>query len=712
MSQYSHLKADLSNENSSATKITRLVGSNRLVLDVGCAHGYVAEVLRKQGCRVIGIEIDPEDAARAREHCEQVLVRDVEEPGWIEELREHRFDVVVLSDVLEHLRNPARLLGEVRGLLEPERGFIVASVPNVAHTSVRLELLLGSFRSEPTGILDATHLHFYTRDTLHDLLASSGFAVESWDCTINEIGDHVIEDYLQRAGLSYTQELREQFALFEAMAYQFIVTARPARDPSTQRGEPIKKPLQVMEELIRDHERLEAENARLRTPPAALEQPREGGLRVLQVIHQFLPRHAAGAEIHCSDLSFALARRGHAVRVLSGAPYREDVGTGVQWEGDAAIVVERLPATRTYRRLGGVGGFFDRFDNPDARLATRTLLDRWRPDVVHIQHLLYLSAELIPECRTRGIPVIVTLHDYWFLCHRVRLRRLDTSLCSGPAHGWNCCQCLNAPRMMRSHLNPLAVAVNLYRYAYLIRQLRKADRILSPSRFLRDVFARNGLPAERVTPIEFGMPDIPVDLHRSADVPQRHERIRFGYLGTFMPEKGIHVLIEAFNNVPKESAELHLFGAPVDPEYHQSVVRLARHPGIHWRGEFAHAERWRALAELDVLVVPSTWYENSPLTIHEARAARVPVIASAIGGIPELVHHGVTGLTFPAGDAAALAACMREVIDNPGRLAEWRRSIHPPKTLEAQAVEIEGIYRDLCAERAAHDGRQGRSAGS
>jgi glycosyltransferase involved in cell wall biosynthesis/SAM-dependent methyltransferase len=692
VSQYSHLKADLSNENSSVTKIVRLVGRDRLVLDVGCAHGYLSEVLSEHGCRVIGIEIDPEDAARARSHCEQVLVRDVEVPGWIEELGERQFDAVVLSDVLEHLRDPGRVLAEIRGILKPGSGFIVASVPNVAHTSVRLELLLGSFQPETVGILDATHLHFYTRETLHDLLASSGFAVESWDCTINEIGDHVIEDYLQRAGLSYTQELREQLSQFEAMAYQFVVTARPATDPRTSTDAPITKPLKVMHELISDHRRL-------RTPATALEEPSEGGLKVLQVIHQFPPRHAAGAEIHCSDLSFALARRGHAVRVLSGAPYREDAGTTVQWEDDVGIVVERMPATRGYRRLGSVGGFLDRFDNPDARLVARALLHRWRPDVVHIQHLLYLTAELIPECHARGIPVVVTLHDYWFLCHRVRLQRPGDVLCDGPARGWNCCQCLHAPRLVRSHLNPMAVAANLYRYAYLMRQLRKADLILSPSHFLQRVFARNGLPMERITTIEFGMPGMSEDLRGSTEVISRHERPRFGFLGSFMPHKGIHVLIDAFNRLPEESAELHLFGAPVDPQYRDQLIGSTRHPGIRWRGEFAHAERWRVLAELDVLVVPSIWYENSPLTIHEARAARVPVIASDIGGIPELVHHEVTGLTFPAGDAAALANCLRRVIDESHLIAQWQRAMTPAKTMETHVAEIEEMYRDLCGSR-------------
>src|SRR5262249_31103989 len=133
----------------------------------------------------------------------------------------------------------------------------------------------------------------------------------------------------------------------------------------------------------------------------------------------------SGTEIYCADLSFALARRGHAVRVLSGAPFLEDVGTSVQWNDGQAIVVEKLAATRGYRWLAPVGGFFDRFDNPEARRAICAVLERMRPDVVHVQHLIYLSAELLSECRARGIPVVVMLNDYWFLCHRIKLRRRD-----------------------------------------------------------------------------------------------------------------------------------------------------------------------------------------------------------------------------------------------------------------------------------------------
>ncbi len=695
MSQYSHLTVDLTNPNSSATKIAELVGHGRTVLDVGCAHGYIAEVLTSRGCRVFGIERNAEDAARARAHCEQVVVADVEQPGWTDELRQRNFDVVVLSDVLEHLREPAGLLRRVHGLLRRDAGFVAASIPNVAHVSVRLELLLGSFRYEDLGILDHTHLRFYTRTGLEELFASCGFAVESLDCTTNEISDEIIAGYLAKAGLRYTPELRERLGEFDALAYQFIVKARPADSPRTAAKAPVTKPLATMEAFVREHERLAVENARLQTLPDALAEPRPGGLRVLQVIHQFLPRHTAGTEIYCSDLSFALARRGHAVRVLSAAPARDDIGTTVQWEGDQGIVVDRIPAGRSYRRLQSVGGFIDRFDNPDARTVIRDVLERRRPDVVHVQHLLYLSAELIPECRARGIPVVVTLADYWFICHRVRLERRDGRLCEGPARGWNCCQCLNTGPLGRSHLNPAAVAANLYRYAYLVRQLNKADRILAPSAFLRDMMVRNGVDAARIAVCDYGTVDPPATALEALTNRKLHEPVRFGFLGSLLHHKGTHVLIEAFNQLPPASAELHLFGTVPDPPYADALARQARHDGVRWRGALPHDQRWRALAEIDVLVVPSIWYENSPLTIHEALVAGVPVVGSAMGGIPELVAHERTGLIYPALDAGALAACLRRVVDDPARVGRWRAAITRPKTMDAHIEEIEGLYREL-----------------
>jgi glycosyltransferase involved in cell wall biosynthesis/SAM-dependent methyltransferase len=691
VSQYSHLTADRSNENSAVTKIARVIGHDRTVLDVGCAHGYLAEMLRAQGCRVVGIERDAGDAARARTHCEQVFERDVEQPGWADGLGERRFDAIVFADVLEHLRDPAAVVRRALPLLAPD-GFIVASIPNVAHVSVRLELLLGSFRREKLGILDQTHLQFFTRDSLDELLASCGVAVESWDITTNEIAESVVADYLRRAGVAYTPELRDLFAQPEAAAFQFVVKGRPAAGRPVSVPAALEKPLQVMENLVRELEQI-------RGVPGRVAPAGEGALRVLQVVHQFLPRHAGGTEIYCSDLSFGLARRGHAVRVLTGAFFREDLGTRVHRERDTTIVVEGVPAKRAYRWFGAAAGFFDRFDNPDARSTMRDVIERTRPHVVHVQHLLHLSADVIRECRARGIPVVVTLHDYWFFCHRVKLKRRDGALCEGPARGWNCAVCLGGSPLLRSRLNPVSVAFNLYRYAYLKRLLLMADRILSPSRFLRDRYGRNGVDPERITVCDLGTDGPPPELRAR----RRHDPLRFGFLGALIRDKGLHVLIDAFETLPPGAAELHVFGFPAEPEYADELRRRARHPGVRWRGAIPHAERWRALAEIDVLVVPSIWYENSPLSIHEARAVGVPVIGSAIGGIPEFIRDGTNGLTFPAGDATALAARLRQVTADPACVSRWERAIVVPKTMQAHVEEIEAIYRELCAGRSTRD---------
>jgi len=346
-----------------------------------------------------------------------------------------------------------------------------------------------------------------------------------------------------------------------------------------------------------------------------------------------------------------------------------------------------------------VGRFFDGFDNPEARPVVRWLLDQMQPDVVHIHQLGSLSAELIPECRNRGIPRVVTLNDYWFLCHQGSLVRRDGECCDGPARGRNCCQCLEWSKLARSRLNPVAVGANLYRYEYLRRQLLKVDRILAPSRFVREVFRRNGIPTERMTLCPYGTPSPPPYPGTWLPERRRHDRVRFGFFGALTREQGAHVLVEAFAAVPAGQGELHVFAAPVDRRYAEELHRRSIHPDIHWHGPVTRRDRWEALAAIDALVVPSTWQAPSPFAIHQAHAARVPVIGAAIGGIPELVQHGATGLTFPAGDAKALAACLQSVIADPDCLARWRRAIVPPKAMEPHVEGIEALYRQLCAAR-------------
>lgn len=146
------------------------------VLDVGCATGYLAAPLTASGCSVVGFEQDPESAAAATPHCERVIVGDIQDPEDRAQI-DGSFDVVLLGDVLEHLVDPWEALRFIRSLLS-ERGFVVASIPNVAAWPVRFGLLRGAFGYTEFGLLDRTHLRFFTRATAHELVHQAGFEIE------------------------------------------------------------------------------------------------------------------------------------------------------------------------------------------------------------------------------------------------------------------------------------------------------------------------------------------------------------------------------------------------------------------------------------------------------------------------------------------------------------------------------------------------------
>jgi len=178
----------------SHAQMLRLVGSNKRVLDVGCASGYLARCLREQGCRVSGVEVDPEAAAEAAPVLDEVVVGDLEQLDLPAEFAGKTFDVIVFGDVLEHLRDPLPVLRSVRDLLSPG-GAVVISVPNIAHADVRLALLQGKFSYRPVGLLDTTHVRFFTRDSLRAFLRDAGFvAVDVQTTTADVLTTELADD--------------------------------------------------------------------------------------------------------------------------------------------------------------------------------------------------------------------------------------------------------------------------------------------------------------------------------------------------------------------------------------------------------------------------------------------------------------------------------------------------------------------------------------
>jgi 2-polyprenyl-3-methyl-5-hydroxy-6-metoxy-1,4-benzoquinol methylase len=205
---------------STHSKIVSLVPPATRVLEFGCATGYMTEVLKNRlGCTVVGIEIDRDAAALAEQYAERVIVGDAETIDYAAELAGEEFDVVLFADVLEHLKEPADVLRRVRPFIG-ENGVVVASIPNIAHASVRLALLGGEFRYREWGLLDDTHLRFFTRASIQDLFEETGYAVTHWVRQRLDVGETEIKVP------QVPDAVREWLASDpEATTYQFVLQA-------------------------------------------------------------------------------------------------------------------------------------------------------------------------------------------------------------------------------------------------------------------------------------------------------------------------------------------------------------------------------------------------------------------------------------------------------------------------------------------------------
>lgn len=449
-------------------------------------------------------------------------------------------------------------------------------------------------------------------------------------------------------------------------------------------------------------------------------------LRILYVVHGFPPDTWAGTEVYTLALARAIQARGHEVVVLTRAP----APPGAPADTPADFSMDRqefqgLPVWRMINRLGQQR-LRDSYVSPGAEAAFRAALQEIKPDVVHFQHLIHLSSTLPRICRELGVPSMMTVNDYWALCARVQLIRPDGVRCE-ENQGLGCLLCVKntqlgripLARRFRPVLSPLAAIGDTFRgrpgmtpvadrsgeivdmaqrHDIVCSGYDACDWLVAPSRFLRQKLLDTGrFDPHKVIYSDYGIP--PPAGERPARTPNSRG-VRFGFIGSLLWYKGVDVLIRAVHQLASPAAVLHVHGdfkPDVDP-YHAKLAELARPCGdrVVFHGRFDNQNIGRVYEHIDVLVVPSTWFENSPITIHEAFQFRTPVVASDIGGMAELVHDGVDGLHFRAGDADDLAAKLGRFVGDPGLAARLSR-FPEIKTIDEDAREMEFRYRGLAA---------------
>jgi glycosyltransferase involved in cell wall biosynthesis len=421
-------------------------------------------------------------------------------------------------------------------------------------------------------------------------------------------------------------------------------------------------------------------------------------VKILLVSHKFPPHALGGVEVYTHHLAQALKAL-HQVTVF----YRHDEPGGPAFaehdENLAGVRARRVSLNPSGLKGSVAGEFMGTFLNRQIEESFGRLLADVQPDLVHFQHVMALSARLIPLARRAGLPALLTLHDYWFICGNAQLIWSDAQTCRGKALGMNCVRCAAAARFpspLVPVLRPALAPLFLYRDRVVRRAAMAAWRLISPSRFLIDQYAAAGFPAERFLHLENGLP---LDHIRRVPWQPAAGPLRVTFLGSIAWQKGVHVLAEAFAGLPPGLARLRIWGDPsVFPEYAGRLRQILDRPDEQLRGRIANEHVGEVLADSDVVVVPSVWYENSPVVIQEARAAGVPVVASAHGALAEKVRHEVDGLLFPPGDAAALRRTLQRLLDEPGLLPRLRANVPPPVEMGEHLAQLLDVYRQACRD--------------
>jgi len=448
-------------------------------------------------------------------------------------------------------------------------------------------------------------------------------------------------------------------------------------------------------------------------------------MRIVQVVQGMPPESLGGTETYVAHLSRALTFRGHEVNVFSR------IADPAQTEYAIDVVArDGVTVTRINNTFGHLNGFAQSYLNVEVARRFGAFLDSCIPDVVHFHHLMYLSTSCIQEATRRGIPVVMTLHDYWLICQRGRFLKPDLSQCPGQtAEG--CAGCfahlLNnklAPvyqrlesalskrlwlrdRLRRFHGQYIAARPSAphalqqihQRMAHVREICQQVSLFLAPSRFLRDQFLAFGIPTEKIVFAECGLPPLEIT---APEKRQAASPLVFGYIGVVDPVKGVHLLVEAFH--PLSGAELRIYGGETDyapyPDRGRFLTQLRSSPHIRLMGRYDNREVGRILSEVDVVVAPSIWYENAPLVIREAFLARKPVITAAFGGMQEWVQDEINGLLFLQRDVEDLRGKLARFIADPDLVRRLSQSFPAVKSITENAQEMEERYRALLGKDA------------
>jgi glycosyltransferase involved in cell wall biosynthesis len=418
--------------------------------------------------------------------------------------------------------------------------------------------------------------------------------------------------------------------------------------------------------------------------------------KVLYVSHNHPTIRPGGAEAYAYELYRAIRDAGDFEPVFLARTGRPVSTTDRYHEGTLLTGVGSDPNqyffytdTQEYNWL---------FGSPRGKVALvrflRDFLLAQQPNIVHFQHTLFFGYDAIREVRrTLGdVPIFYTLHEFLPICHRNgQFMRVSSDK-----------PCMEeSPRRCHECFPEISPQTFFMRKRFIQSHMSLVDRFFAPSHFLRDRYIDWGIPPEKILFEDYGR--LPVS---PAPAPDGRKRNRLAFFGQLSFFKGINILLKAMKRLQEDGVDVHLsvHGANLElqpQDFRDEFQTLLEETSgmVTFEGEFNHDDLPTLMADIDWVVVPSVWWENSPLVIQEAFQHRRPIICSDIGGMAEKVEDGVTGLHFSAGNPASLAKTITRAAAEPRLWNELQKRIRPVYAMDDHVGSLTRQYNELMDAR-------------
>ncbi|HEY8618103.1 glycosyltransferase [Phenylobacterium sp.] len=401
-------------------------------------------------------------------------------------------------------------------------------------------------------------------------------------------------------------------------------------------------------------------------------------MRILYVVHQFFPEYGGGTEHVTLNLAKAAQRDGHYAEVLTITVGEAPAKPGYTVEGVPVFAIGQAVGDAPLQLgYGQEGSLTERVE--------RYLDSRPGFDAVHVMHAFRL-VEAVEVLARRRIPYAVTLTDFFTICHRINLVRLNGELCPGPERGAACANYCRIPLVEEDAYGE--------RYERLAGLLRQASAVVAVSEYVAERY-REQVPGLKVLVVgngvdllKFGPPQ-----PRAADRP-----LTFGYLGTVSEAKGADLLAAAFAHAAPQGAVLRIVGPCYDDALAEKIRGFG--PAISLEGPVAADAVPAVLTGFDVLCVPSQVPESFSLALHEGFAAGLPALVSDLGNIGQVVaRHGCGRVVAPASSLESWAEAIGDTAARPKALDGWREALPLPLRSEEEAFFYSQLYRGLAQLR-------------